>query len=85
MAWEVAYHSNRPGVAEQNPELNQGQGTHPGNGEEANPFDADCYAQTEACHRKPEPPTQLECLLRPLLMLVRERVEGQCCERGPNH
>jgi len=72
-------------VAEHNPELDQGQGTDPGDGEETNPLDAESDAQTEASHDQPEPPARLEGLGRTKLLLVGERGKGKRSERRSNH
>jgi hypothetical protein len=71
------YQSDVPGVAEEDPKLNKGQDTNPGNSEQTNPLDADSDAEAEASHDKPKPPAEGKGLLRAELVLVRERVEGE--------
>lgn len=64
-------------VAQKDPELKQSQRAYPGNGEQANPFDADSDTQSQTGHGEPEPPSRLEGLGRAKLMLVREAGEGE--------
>lgn len=69
-------------VAEQDPELDKGQGANPGNGEEANPLDAGSDAKTKTSHGEPEPPGNAKGLGGAELVLVREAVEGERGEGG---
>lgn len=75
-------HSHRLGVTKENPELDQGQRSNPGNGEETNPLDAEGDTQTQTCHKQPEPPSSLERLCRTLFVLVGERGESKGGEGG---
>lgn len=78
--WEQgasAYNGDVAAVAEENPELHQGQAAHPGNGEEPNPLDADSETQADAGEDEPEPPANGEGLLGTQLMLVSEGAEGE--------
>lgn len=70
------------GITEQDPELDEGQGANPGNGEETNPLDAAGNTETEAGHGEPEPPGEAEGLGWAELMLVGEAVEGEGSEGG---
>jgi hypothetical protein len=69
-------------VPKQNPELDQSQGTNPGDGEETNPLDTGSDTETEASHGEPEPPSDTECLGGAEFVLVGEAVEGQGSEGG---
>lgn len=51
-------------VAEQDPQLQSGEGADPSNGEEANPFDACSGTEAESGGREPEPPVRGECAAR---------------------
>lgn len=82
LEWNGCFTYNRDvlAVAEENPQLQKSQGSHPGNGEKANPFDAGGNAETKTSHGKPEPPAQLKRLFRSLLMLIGEAGEGHGSE-----
>lgn len=54
----MAYHGNVLVITEENPELQQGQGTNPSNREQTNPLDAHGDAQTKAAESQPKPPAQ---------------------------
>ncbi|KAI6763635.1 hypothetical protein HG531_013023 [Fusarium graminearum] len=69
-------------VAEKNPELNEGEGANPSNGEESNPLDAHGDTQTETRKDKPEPPAQLESLGGTKFVLVGEARKGKDSESG---
>ena len=71
-------------VAQEDPELDQGQRPNPSNREKTNPLDADSDPQTQSSHDKPKPPGCAEGLGRALLMLVCERCEGQGRKSGGN-
>lgn len=73
------------GVSKENPELDEGQASNPGNGEQTDPFDADSGTQTQASHQEPEPPAQLESFLGSLFMLIREGLEREGGEGGCDH
>ncbi|KAI9163621.1 LOW QUALITY PROTEIN: hypothetical protein HJFPF1_05242 [Paramyrothecium foliicola] len=72
-----AYHGDVLVVAEQNPQLDKGQAPDPGDGEKANPFDADSDSETKTSHEQPEPPAQRESLLGAKFVLVREGVKSK--------
>ena len=72
-------------VSEEDPELDNGQGSDPCDGEKSNPLHADSCAKSESGHDEPEPPVWLEGLRWALLVLVCEGSEGQCGEAGANH
>lgn len=72
-------------VSEEDPELDNGQGSDPCDGEKSNPFHADSCAESESGHDEPEPPVWLEGLRWALLVLVCEGSKGQCGEAGANH
>jgi hypothetical protein len=57
--------------------LQQGQDADPGDGEEANPLDADSDTQSKASQDKPEPPNSAESLGGALFVLVGEAVESE--------
>ena len=57
--------------------MEDGQDADPGNSEESNPLDAKGDTQADARVDQPEPPADAESLLRALLVLVREGVEGE--------
>lgn len=78
----TAYQRHVPVIAEEHPQLHQGQGPDPGDCEEADPFDADRDAQAKAGHDEPEPPGGLESLGRPLLMLIGEAGKGENGQGG---
>lgn len=67
-----SHHSHVLRVAEKNPQLNQSQGSNPGNGKETNPLDAEVGSQTKTGHCQPEPPAWAESLAGTLLVLIRE-------------
>jgi hypothetical protein len=67
-------------VAEEDPQLQKSQRSDPGNGKQANPFDACGDAQAKARHGKPEPPAELESLVGSLFVLVGEAGEGHGSE-----
>ena len=80
-----AYHRHVLVIAKQNPELDQGQETNPGNGKQTNPLDADSRSQTEAGHGEPEPPGGREGLGGAELVLVGEGGEGKCGKGSGDH
>lgn len=79
---KIAYHRHVLVVAEKNPELNEGEGANPSNGEESNPLDAHGDTQTETRKDKPEPPAQLESLGGTKFVLVGEARKGKDSESG---
>lgn len=72
-------------VSEEDPELDNSQGSNPGDGEKSNPLHGDSRTESESGHDKPEPPVWLESLGWTLLVLVCEGGESQCGESGANH
>lgn len=81
----ISYHGDVLGVTEQNPELNQSEGSNPSYGEQANPLDASSDTQTKTSVDEPEPPAELEGLIRSKLVLVGEACEGQNSESGSSN
>ena len=64
-------------VAEQDPELQGGERTHPRDGEETNPLDAHRRAEREPRHAQPEPPARREGRRGTQLVLIREARPAQ--------
>lgn len=79
-AKEMTYHGNVLVVTKQNPELDQSDGTNPGNCEKANPLDAHGDTEPKTSSDEPKPPAELESLLRTKFMLVAEAGESKSSE-----
>lgn len=72
-------------ITKEDPKLDQGQGSNPGNREQANPLDADSHSQAKTSHDEPEPPAGIKCPGRTEFVLVAERREGKSGKGGRNH
>ena len=72
-----SYRSDRFGIAQQDPQLNDGETSHPSDGEEADPFDTDRGTQAKSRGNQPKPPVGFESLLGTLFVLIGETSPGQ--------
>ena len=79
------YGCNGLGVANQNPQLDNGQAPNPSDCEQAYPFHAHGGAKPKAGCNKPKPPNRIEGFGRALLMLICEAGPGQSSKCGENN
>lgn len=82
MVRSSSYHGDILDITEENPELEDGQESNPGNSEKPNPFDAGSNTETETSVDQPEPPAGREGLAGTKFMLVGESVEGESSIAG---
>lgn len=71
------YRSDGVGVTKEHPQLKHRKGTDPGDGEKADPFDAESTPQAQACECQPEPPEGAKGIGGPQFMLICKGGESQ--------
>jgi len=64
-------------ISEENPQLQDGQAAHPGNGEQTDPFTTDSRTKTKTAHGEPRPPLAGKCFARTLFVNIGECHPGQ--------
>lgn len=64
------------GITQEKPQLESGQASNPGNGEQTNPLHTDGCSKTQSGHDQPEPPIGRKRLRLALLMDIEEARPG---------